>query len=85
MRVTVRLFARLREIAGAGELLLDVAAGATVADVWRELVAEFPELARTSRRFRRRSTLEYARMTPPCRMATRLRFCRRCLAGCTSE
>ena len=39
----VRLFARLRDIAGAGELARDVPAGATAADVWRMLVAEFPE------------------------------------------
>ena len=46
MRVTVRLFARLRDIAGSGELTRDAQAGATVADVWRGLVAEFPEMAR---------------------------------------
>ena len=34
MRVTVRLFARLRDIAGTGELAREVAAGATIADVW---------------------------------------------------
>ena len=37
MRVTVRLFARLREIAGAGELVLDVEAPATIGTVWVEL------------------------------------------------
>lgn len=46
MRVTVRLFARLRDIAGSGELTRDAPVGATVADVWRGLVAEFPEMAR---------------------------------------
>ena len=45
MRVTVRLFARLRDIAGAGELSRDAAPGADVASVWRALAAEFPELS----------------------------------------
>ena len=46
MRVTVRLFARLRDIARSGDLSREVPTGATVADVWRELVNEFPEMAR---------------------------------------
>jgi len=44
MRVTVRLFARLRELAGAGECAVDVAAGATIADVWRAMVRDRPAL-----------------------------------------
>ena len=46
MRVTVRLFARLRDIAGSGDLSRDAPTGATVGDIWRGLVAEFPEMAR---------------------------------------
>ena len=34
MRVTVRLFARLRDLAGTSELAADVPPGATIADVW---------------------------------------------------
>ena len=45
MRVTVRLFARLRDIAGSGELTREAAAGASVGAVWSSLVAEYPELA----------------------------------------
>ena len=45
MRVTVRLFARLRELAGTAEWTCDVPAGATVADVWRVLAAHHPALA----------------------------------------
>jgi molybdopterin converting factor subunit 1 len=45
MRVTVRLFARLRDIAGAGELARDVAGGATVGTVWSGLVADYPALS----------------------------------------
>ena len=39
MRVTVQLFARLRDLAGAGEWTGEVATGATVADVWQALEA----------------------------------------------
>ena len=45
MRVTVRLFARLRDIAGASELSRDTAPGATIGEIWRDLAREFPELA----------------------------------------
>ena len=46
MRVTVRLFARLRDIAGAAELVRDVPAGATIASFWRDLAREFPYFSR---------------------------------------
>ena len=45
MHVTVRLFARLRDIAGAGELRREVPGGATVSTVWSSLMAEFPEMS----------------------------------------
>ena len=44
MRVTVRLFARLRDLAGTGELVRDVPSGATVGSVWAALVADWPDL-----------------------------------------
>lgn len=44
MRVTVRLFARLRDLAGSGELVREVATPATVETVWRSLVADMPAL-----------------------------------------
>lgn len=44
MRVTVRLFARLRDLAGAGELVREIDAPATVETVWQQLVAEQPAL-----------------------------------------
>jgi len=37
MRVKVRLFARLRELAGRGEYDCEVPAGASVEDVWQAL------------------------------------------------
>jgi sulfur-carrier protein len=63
MRVTVRLFARLRDIAGAADLAREVPAGATVADVWRKLVAEFPEMAGYDSSISSAVNTDYARMS----------------------
>ena len=62
MRVTVRLFARLRDIAGASELARDVAPGATIGDLWRQLAAEFPELAGYERSISSAVNADYTRM-----------------------
>jgi molybdopterin synthase catalytic subunit len=53
VRVRVRLFAIQRELAGAREVSLELADGATIEDAWRALVALHPSLApgRTSVRF----------------------------------
>jgi molybdopterin synthase catalytic subunit len=45
IRVRVRLFAMQRELAGTRQLDLDLAAGATIEDVWLALVARVPGLA----------------------------------------
>ena len=63
MRVTVRLFARLRDIAGSGDLPREAPSGATVGDVWRGLVAEFPEMARYESSMSSAVNADYARMT----------------------
>jgi molybdopterin converting factor subunit 1 len=62
VRVTVRLFARLREIAGAGELTREVPPGATIGTVWRQLAGEFPALAPYERSISSAVNLDYARM-----------------------
>jgi len=62
MRVTVRLFARLRDIAGVSELARDLAPGATIGDLWRQLAHEFPELARYERSISSAVNADYARM-----------------------
>ena len=49
MHVTIRLFARLREMAGASELSRQVPEGASARDAWDTLVAEFPAMADYSR------------------------------------
>ena len=65
MRVTVRLFARLRDIAGSGDLIREAPAGATVADVWRALVKEFPDMARYESSMSSAVNADYARMSAP--------------------
>ena len=45
MRVTVRLFARLRDLVGASEIEWRVAEGSKVSDVWRDLAVRFPSIA----------------------------------------
>ena len=63
MRVTVRLFARLRDITGAAELPREVAAGR---DDRHRLAGSWPASSRrsptTSDRFRRAVNADYARM-----------------------
>ena len=63
MRVTVRLFARLRDLAGSGELARDVSSPATVGSVWSELVHEMPALRDYERTMSVAVNADYARMT----------------------
>ena len=44
VRVTIRLFARLREITGSGELAREVPTPADAQAVWEALAQEFPAL-----------------------------------------
>ena len=62
MRVTVRLFARLRDITGAAELAREVTPGATIGAVWQQLVADFPDLALYERTISTAVNADYARM-----------------------
>jgi molybdopterin converting factor subunit 1 len=63
MRVTVRLFARLRDIAGAGELSREAPAGADVHAVWTALVSEYPELAAYEKSISCAINADYSRFT----------------------
>ena len=65
MRITVRLFARLRDIAGAPELAREVAPGSTIGSVWRQLVGDFPEFARYEQLISSAVNEDYARMDRP--------------------
>lgn len=63
MRVTVRLFARLRDIAGAGELTREAPSGANVGAIWAALVAEHPELAAYEKSISCAVNADYSRFT----------------------
>ena len=60
MHVRIRLFARLRELAGTGDLTRDVGDDATASDAWGVLVREFPALADYSRNVACAVNEEYA-------------------------
>ncbi len=62
MRVTVRLFARLRDIAGAAEMTSELPAGATIGTVWQQLAGEFPGMAAYERSMSGALNADYARM-----------------------
>jgi molybdopterin converting factor subunit 1 len=62
MRVRVKLFARLKDLAGAGELVREVEAPATVSTVWRALTAEIPALSQYERTMSVAVNAEYAKM-----------------------
>ena len=62
MRVTVKLFARLRDLAGAGELVREVQPPATVQTVWKSLTAEMPALSQYENTMSVAVNAEYAKM-----------------------
>ena len=63
MRVTVRLFARLRDLAGSGELVRDVPSPATVRTVWQGLVGEIPALQDYEKTMSVAVNADYAKMS----------------------
>jgi molybdopterin converting factor subunit 1 len=63
MRVRVRLFARLRDITGAGELTREAPDGASVRTVWTSLVGEFPELSAYEKSISCAVNEDYSRFT----------------------
>jgi sulfur-carrier protein len=63
MLVTIRLFARLREIAGASELSREVPDGSTASEAWSALVREFPPIAGYSRNVACAVNEEYASLS----------------------
>ena len=65
MRVTVRLFARLREIVGAPEVSREVPDGATLGVVWDRLAAEYPALVPYRASISGAVNADYARMQAP--------------------
>lgn len=74
MGVTIRLFARLREIAGADELVRSVPEPATVQDVWQALAAEWPALAPYASSLSCAVNAQYARMATSVRDGDEVAF-----------
>ena len=65
MRINVRLFARLRDIVGAGEFSIQVPDGATVGTVWDQLMGEHPDLRAYRRTISAAVNADYSRMDAP--------------------
>lgn len=65
MRVSVLLFARLRELAGAAEFDCDVPAGATIQTVWQTAVSRYEALSGFSAAVSCARNEDFARMTSP--------------------
>jgi molybdopterin converting factor subunit 1 len=65
MRIAVKLFARLRDIAGTAELERDVDAGSTAGSLWSSLAREFPELVAYSSSISMAVNADYARPDTP--------------------
>ena len=62
MRVTVKLFARLRDLTGTGELVREIPSPATAHAVWDSLVTEWPALREYERTISVAVNAEYSRM-----------------------
>lgn len=62
MHVTVRLFARLRDIAGAGELRRELPDGSSARALWDSLATEHTELTRYRDSVSTAINEEYAKM-----------------------
>jgi molybdopterin converting factor subunit 1 len=65
MFVTIRLFARLREIAGAPDLRRELPDGATARTAWDLLAQEFPGLAAHEGSISCAVNEHYARLSTP--------------------
>ena len=70
MRVTIRLFARLRDLVGQG----DLPPQSTVATVWDQLAAEFPAVAPYAASMSCAVNADYARMTTVVRDGDEIAF-----------
>jgi molybdopterin converting factor subunit 1 len=74
MRVKVRLFAQLRDLAGGGDFDCAVEAPASVQDVWRAIVRDHPALASFTRAMSTAVNLEYVRPDTPVRDGDEVAF-----------
>ena len=74
MLVRILLFARLRELAGAGELDRELPDGATARTAWEALAREFPEMAPLGSTVSCAVNEEYARLTTALRDGDEVAF-----------
>lgn len=65
MRITILVFARLRDLVGAPRVDRDVAPGSTVEGVWQALAAEFPAAAPYRAALSAAVNAGYAKFTTP--------------------
>ncbi len=65
MLVTVRLFARLREIAGTSELRVEAPDGGDVGALWNDVAGRYPGLAPYRPSISCAVNEEYAKFTTP--------------------
>lgn len=63
MRITIRLFGRLRDLAGAAELTREVPDASTVATAWNVLASDFPPMAAYARSVSAAVNADFAKMT----------------------
>jgi molybdopterin converting factor subunit 1 len=63
VHVTIRLFARLRELAGASELARELPEGSSARDAWNALAVEFPQMADYTRSISCAVNEDYARLS----------------------
>ncbi len=74
MRVTVHLFARLKELAGRDVWTVDLADTAVAGDAWAAAVAAHPSLAPFERAVSCAINAQFARMTSPLREGDDIAF-----------
>ena len=74
MLVTVKLFARLREIAGATDVQLQLSDGATVRDAWNTLVQKHLDMTAFTSSVSCAVNEDYSRMTATLRDGDEVAF-----------
>jgi molybdopterin converting factor subunit 1 len=72
--VTIRLFARLREIVGAADLRRELPDGATARIAWDRLASEFPALSGYDTALSCAINEEYAKLTTPLKNGDEVAF-----------
>jgi molybdopterin converting factor subunit 1 len=82
--VTVRLFARLREIAGTPDLRVELPDGSTVRDAWEAVVTKHRGIDALTSSVSCAVNEEYSRMSAPVRDGDEVAFLPPVSGGCSS-